>query len=87
VAQRVGRGLALLFHDRDIRRGVVSSTTQPDFTPPPVKELVPILPEAGWATGPVWTELKSRLHRDSRRDSKARSSVAIQTELPVPQIW
>jgi len=33
VAQRVGRGIALLFHDRDTRRGwVVSSTPRPHFT-------------------------------------------------------
>ena len=34
VAQRVGRGKALLFHDRGTRRGwVVSSTPRPHFTP------------------------------------------------------
>ena len=34
VAQRVGRGIALLFHDRGTRRGwVVSSTPRPSFTP------------------------------------------------------
>jgi hypothetical protein len=54
VAQRVGRGIALLFHDRGIRRGwVVSSTPQPHFTPG--KDPVPILQEAGWAPGLVWT--------------------------------
>jgi len=31
VAQRVGRGIALLFHDRGTRR--VSSTPRPHFTP------------------------------------------------------
>ena len=55
VAQRVGRGKALLFHDRGTRRGwVVSSTLRPHFTPG--KDPVPILQEAGWAPGPVWTE-------------------------------
>jgi len=35
VAQRVGRGIALLFHARGTRRGwVVSSTSWPHFTPP-----------------------------------------------------
>jgi len=54
VAQRVGRGIALLFHDRGTRRGcVVSSTPWPHFTPG--KDPVPILQEAGWAPGPVWT--------------------------------
>ena len=34
VAQKVGRGIVLLFHDHDTRRGwVVSSTPQPHFTP------------------------------------------------------
>ena len=54
VAQRVGRGIALLFHDRGTRSGwVVSSTPRPHFTPG--KDPVPILQEAGWASGPVWT--------------------------------
>jgi hypothetical protein len=34
VAQRVGRSIALLFHDRGTRRGLaVSSTPRPHFTP------------------------------------------------------
>ena len=41
-SQRVGRGIALLFHDRGTRRGlVVSSTPRPHFTPG--KDPVPIL--------------------------------------------
>jgi hypothetical protein len=48
VVQRVGRGIALLFHDRDTRRRwVVSSTPQPHFTPG--KDPVTILQEAGCA--------------------------------------
>ena len=54
VAQRVDRGIALLFHDRGTRRGwAVSSTPRPNFTPG--KEPVPISLEAGLAPGPVWT--------------------------------
>jgi hypothetical protein len=54
VAQRVGRVIALLFHDLGTRRGsVVSSTPQPHFTPR--KDPVPIVQEAGWAPGLVWT--------------------------------
>ena len=54
VAQRVGRATALLFHDRGTRRGwVVSSTPQPHFTPE--KDPVPVIQEAGWAPGAVWT--------------------------------
>jgi hypothetical protein len=72
VAQRVGRGIALLFHDRGTRRGwVVSSTPWPHFTPG--KDRVPILQEAGWAPGPVWTARQSRPHRDSIPDRPARS--------------
>ena len=81
VAPSVGRGIALLFHDRSTRRGrVVSSTHRPHFTPG--KDPVPILHEAGWAPGPVWKGGKSRPHRDSIPDRPASSSVAIPTELP-----
>ena len=83
VAQRVGRGVALLSHDRGSRRGwVVSSTLRPHFTPR--KASVPILQEAGWVPGPVWKGGNSRPHRDSIPDRPACSSVAIPTELPGP---
>jgi len=72
ASQRVGRGIALLFHDRGTRSGwVVSSTPRPHFTPG--KDPVPILQEAGWAPGPVWTGGKSRPHWDSIPDRPARS--------------
>ena len=72
VAQRVGRSIAVLFHDRGTRRGwVVSSTPRPHFTP--AKDSVPILQEAGWAPGPFWTGGNSRPHRDSIPDRPARS--------------
>jgi len=81
VAQKVGRGIALLFHNRGTRRGcVISNTPRPYFTP--VKDPVPIVQEAGWAPGTVWTDGKSRPYRDSIPDRPARSSVAIPTELP-----
>ena len=54
MTQRVGRGLALLFYDGSTRRGsVVSSTLRPHFSHG--KDPVPIVQEAGWAPGPVWT--------------------------------
>ena len=72
LAQRVGRGIALLFHDRGTRRGwVVSSTPRPHFTPG--KDPVPILQEGMGAPWPVWTGGKSRPHRDSIPDRSARS--------------
>ena len=64
---------------------MVSSTPRPHFTPG--KDPVPILQEAGWVPGPVWTGGKSRPHRDSIPDRPARSSVAIPTELPGPRVY
>ena len=72
VAQRVGRGKALLFHDRGTRREwVVSSTPRPNFTPG--KDPAPILRETEWAPGLIWTGGKSRPNRDSIPDRSARS--------------
>ena len=50
----------------------------------PGKDSGPILQEAGWAPGPVWTDGKSLPCRDSILDHPALSSVAIPTELPGP---
>jgi len=81
VAQRVGRGIALLFHDRGTRRGwVVSSTPRPHFTPG--KDQVPVLQEAGWIPGPVWTGGKSRPHRDSIPDRPDRSQPLYRLSYP-----
>ena len=81
VAQRVGRGIALLFHDHSTRRGwVVSSTPRPHFTPG--KDPVPILQEALWAPGPVWTGGKSRPYRDSIPDRPARSQSLYRLSYP-----
>jgi len=44
---------------------------RPHFTPG--KDSVPILQEAAWAPGSVWTGRKSRPHRDSIPDRPARS--------------
>jgi hypothetical protein len=58
VAQRVGRGIALLFHDLGTRRGwVVSSMSWPHVTPR--KDLAPIVQEAGLGPGPVWTDTEN----------------------------
>ena len=57
------------------------SAARPGRTFTPGKDPVPILQEAGWAPGPVWTGGKSRQHRDSIPDRPASSSVAIPTEL------
>jgi len=84
VAQRVGRGIVLLFHNRGTRRGrMVSSTPRPHLTPG--KDPVPILQGAGWAPGPVWTGGKSRPHRDSIPDCPARSQSLYRLSYPAQQ--
>jgi len=86
VVQRVGRGIALLFHDRGTRRGwVVSSTPRPHFNPG--KDPVPILQEAGWAPGPVWTGGKSRPHQDSTPDRPAHMKYVCRKRKCIPIIW
>ena len=69
MAQRVGRGIALLFHDR---RGEWSAARLGRTLPP------------GKTPGLVWTGGKSRPHRYSIPDRPARSSVAIPSELLGP---
>jgi len=81
VAQRVGTGIALFFHERGTRRGwVVSSTPRPHFTPR--KDPVPILQEAGWTPGSVWMGGKSRTHRDSIPDRPANSQSLYRLSYP-----
>ena len=61
MSQRVGRGIALLLHDRGTRRGEWSAS-RPGRTLSPEKDPVPTFQEAGWGTGPVWTGGKFRSH-------------------------
>ena len=66
VAQRVGRGIALLFHDRGTRRGwVVSTTPRPHL--PPGKTRYPFYrrlggPQgrSGWVENLISTRIRSR---------------------------
>jgi len=57
-----------------------SSTPRPPFTPG--KDLVPILLEAGWAPGPVWTDGKSCPHRDWIPDRPAPSQSLYRLSYP-----
>ena len=57
------------------------SAARPGRTLPPAEDPVPIVQEAGWAPGPVWTGGKSRPHRDSISDLSACSLVTIPIEL------
>ena len=81
VAQRVVRGITLLFYVRGTRKGwVASSTPRRHLTPG--KDPVPILQEVAWAPGPVWTGGKSRLHRDWIPDHPARSQSLYRLSYP-----
>ena len=58
TAHRVSRGIALPFHDHGTRRWWgVSVTSWPFFTLG--KDQVPIVQEAGWAPGLVWTSVEN----------------------------
>ena len=59
---------------------MVSSTPRPHFTLG--KDLAPILQEAAWAPGPVWTSGKSRPHRDSIPNRPARSQSLYRLSYP-----
>ena len=63
---------------------MVSSTPRPYFTPG--KDTVPILQDAGWAPGPVWTGGKSRPHRDSIPDRPARHQSLYQLNYPAYRV-
>jgi len=51
------------------------SAARPGRTLPPGKDSVPIVQEAGWAPGPVWTDGNSRPYWDSIPDPPARSQL------------
>jgi len=83
VAQRVSRGIALLFHDRGTRRGwVVSSMPWRHITTG--KDPVPILQEAGWTPAPGWTGQKISSPQGFDPGPSSPQSVTIPTELPGP---
>ena len=85
TAHRGSRGIALPFHDHGTRRGWgISVTPPPLFTPR--KDPVPIVQEAGWARGRVWTGAENLTpHRDSIREPSSPYAVTIPTTLPGPQ--
>jgi len=64
VAQRVGRGIALLFCDRSTRRAVSGQQHAPTSLYP--RERPGTHFTRGWMGPPglVWTDRKSRPHRD-----------------------
>jgi len=69
VALSVGRGFSVTA----ALEGGEWSAEHPGRTLPQGKDSLPILQEAEWSSGPVWTGGKSRPHRDSIPDSPVRS--------------
>jgi len=82
TAHRGSRGIALLFHDHGTGRGWgISVTPQPLFTPS--KDPVPIVQEAGWAPGPVWTGAENPVPTGIRSpDRPARSQPLYRLSYP-----
>ena len=58
------------------------SAARPGRTYTPGKDPVPIVQEAGWAPGPVWTGVKSRPHRDPIPDRPARNQSLYRLSYP-----
>jgi hypothetical protein len=59
----------------------------PRLLSPPGKDPVPIVQEAGWAPGPVWTGVENLApHQDSIPRPSSPQPVAIPTELPGPLV-
>jgi len=85
TAHRENSGIALLFLDHGTRRGRgVTVTPRSLFTPG--KDPVPIVQEAGWAPGPVWTGAENIVPTGIRSpDHPVRNAVAIPTALPGPR--
>ena len=54
TAHRGSGGVALLFLDHGTRR-VEGSASRPGRSFTPDKDVLPIVQEAGWSPGPVWT--------------------------------
>jgi hypothetical protein len=86
TAHRGSRDIALPFLDHGTRRGLgVSLTPPPLFTPG--KDPVPILQEAMWAPGPVWTGVENLDHTAIRSpDRPARSQSLYRLSYPAHSV-
>ena len=58
TAHRGSRGIALPFHDHSARMGE-GSASRPGRSFSPRENPLPIVQEAGWAPGPVWTDAEN----------------------------
>ena len=81
VAQRVGRGIALLFHDCGTRRGEWSAA-RAGRTLPLGKTRYHFYRRLGGPPGLVWTGRKSRPHGDSIPDCPARGQSLYRLSYP-----
>jgi len=81
-----GRGIALLFLDHGTRREWgVSVTPRPLFTPG--KDPVPIVQEAGWSPGPLWTGADNLVPTGIRSPGRtARSQSLYRLSYPAPSL-
>ena len=86
MAHRGSRGIALPFLDNGTRRGWgVSVTPRPLFTPG--KDPVPVVQEAGWATGPGLTDAENLTPTGIRSpDRPAHSQSLYRLSYPGPLI-
>jgi hypothetical protein len=74
------RGIALLVRDLGARRGWVVSTTPGRLSPG--KDPVPIVQEAGWTPGPVWTCAKNLAATGIRSpDQELACSIKLQKQI------
>ena len=87
TAHRGSRGIALPFHDHGTRQGRgVSVTPWPFFIPG--KDPVPIVQEAVWAPGPVWTGAENLATTGIRSpDRPARSQSLYRPRYPAHMDW
>jgi len=87
TAHRGSRGIALLFHDHGTRRGWGVSIT-PGLLFTPGKDPVPIIQEAGWAPGLVWTGVENLTPTGFRSpDRPARSQSLYRLSYPAHFLW
>ena len=87
TAHRGSRGIALPFHNHGTRMGRgVSVTPRPLFTPG--KNPVPIVQEAGWVPGPVWTGAENLAPTGIRSpDRPARNQSLFRLRYPAHLGW
>ena len=87
TAHRGSRGIAPPFLDHGTKRGLgVSVTSRPLFTPG--KDPVPIVQEAGWAPGPVWTGAENLTPPPPGFDPRTAQPVASRyTDYASPFFW